>query len=96
MSDYFLHDRRKNRDRRGSPRVAAEGPLWITIDFPATTTVETQLVESSSSGFRVTHQSSALEPGLEVRYRSATASGRARIIWTHVAGGRRVSGFILL
>jgi hypothetical protein len=52
------------------------------------------MIESSATGFRAAHDSKALEPGLSVRFQSAFTSGHARIIWTHILHGQRVSGFL--
>jgi hypothetical protein len=96
MSELFNSDRRKNRDRRAAVRVPAHGAVEISFDFPAPTVISAELIETSVSGFRAVHDSKALEPGLEVCYRRPRASGRARVIWTHVLNGRRESGFIVL
>jgi hypothetical protein len=96
MSELFIADRRKNRDRRVAARSPAHGAVEISFDFPAPTVIAAELVETSETGFRAVHDSIAIEPGLEVCYRRPGASGRARVIWTHVLNGRRVSGFMVL
>jgi hypothetical protein len=83
-------------DRRGSRRIAASGRVEIWIDHPVPSNVAAELIESSATGFRASHHSTFLEPGLEVRYRTGASSGRARVIWTHVFQDRHVSGFFLL
>ncbi len=92
----FSEDRRKNRDRREATRSIASGRVKISFENPASSTIDGELVESSARGFRVVHDSPAMEPGLEVSYESPARSGRARLIWTHVLEGRRVSGFLCL
>ena len=89
----FIKDRRKNRDRRGSPREEGSGVVEITFTAPAAVTIQGVLVETSAAGFRVSHDSKALEPGLIVSYRCEGARGNARVIWTLIEDGRRVSGF---
>jgi hypothetical protein len=89
-------DRRRQRDRRQAPREPAEGRVRISFENPAPTTVDAEWIENSATGFRVVHDSHALEPGLEVSYESPTRSGRARLIWTHVLDGRCVSGFVVI
>jgi hypothetical protein len=96
MSELCNLDRRKNRDRRGAPRNLASGRIEISFDNPVPAMVDAEMVESSATGFRAAHNSSSIEPGLDVRYRAASESGRARVIWTHVVLGRRVSGFLRL
>ncbi len=92
----FNADRRKQLDRRGEARTAATGRVRISFENPAPTIVEAEWIESSVTGFRVVHDSPALEPGLEVSYESPLRSGRARLVWTHVLDGRRVSGFVAI
>jgi len=92
----FNADRRKNRERRGTPRTAASGRVTVWFDNPERTTVEAEWVETSATGFRLAHDSTAIEPGLEISYEGAHGRGRARVIWTHVLEGRRVSGFVTL
>lgn len=94
MSDFFNLDRRKNRDRRTAVRALASGRVEISFDNPAPALIEAEMIESSATGFRAAHASKALEPGLVVTYREPEVSGRARVIWTHVLEGRRVSGFL--
>ncbi len=96
MNEIFKIDRRRWEDRRGAVRTPASGRVEIWIDGPAPTVVEAEMIESSATGFRAAYDSAALESGLDVRYLAALASGRARVIWTHVIQGRRVSGFLRL
>jgi hypothetical protein len=68
----------------------------IMLADPAPERVVAELIEISSMGFRAAHDSRALEPGLEVLCKRDGAEAlRARVIWTHVLGGHRVSGFLL-
>ncbi|MBZ5601220.1 MAG: hypothetical protein LAO79_02835 [Acidobacteriia bacterium] len=92
----FNEDRRKNRDRRSAPRAPASGRVSLSFANPAPVTVEAEWIETSASGFRLAHNSNAIEPGLEVFYESDGKRGRARVIWTHVLVGRHVSGFVEL
>lgn len=94
MSEPSHLDRRKQRDRRVAARSLASGRVEILLSDPTPAIVEAEMIESSASGFRAAHDSKALEPGLNVRYQAASGSGSARIIWTHVLQGRRVSGFL--
>lgn len=96
MTMLFSADRRKQRDRRQEPRSAAAGRVKISFENPAQTTIDAEWIENSATGFRIVHDSPALEPGLEVSFESPTHSGRARVIWTHVLEGRRVSGFVAI
>jgi hypothetical protein len=69
--------------------------LEISFEIPVETTISASLIETSSTGFRAAHDSTALEPGLSVSYKRDGVSGQACIIWTHILEGRRVSGFLI-
>lgn len=78
------------------PREPMSGIVEISFETPVPTTIQANLVEISATGFRASHDSKAIEPGLAVRYRWVGASGEARVIWTQLLAGRRVSGFVLV
>jgi len=96
LTMLFNADRRRNRDRRGAPRSVATGGVRVWFEDPARVTVDAEWIESSATGFRLAHDSAALEPGLEVNYEADGQRGRARVAWTHVCEGRRVSGFLIV
>ena len=83
-------------DRRKLPRFQASGPVEILFEDPLPMIVEAELHETSEQGFRISHGNQQLVPGLEVRLRRDGAIRRARVIWTHILEGRRVSGCLLL
>ena len=83
-------------ERRRAPRVPVFERVEILFDDPMPTTVEVELNETSESGFRVSHDSQRLLPGLDVLLRRDGAVYQARVIWTHILEGRRVSGCLLL
>ena len=83
-------------DRRRAARLARSGRLEITFEDPLPATVEAELVEISKTGFRAAHACGTIVPGLEVQYRREDESGRARVMWTHMLEGKRVSGFLVL
>ncbi|QOY90712.1 PilZ domain-containing protein [Paludibaculum fermentans] len=83
-------------NRRSSPRFPASGPVEILFEDPLPTIVEAQLQETSEQGFRISHASRQVVPGLEVSLRRDGATQRARVIWTHILEGRLVSGCLLL
>jgi len=95
MESRFRSDRRRG-ERRAAPRHAESGAIEISFAAPVPITIEAELIETSTTGFRASHDSKDLEPGLEVRYQSDRGSGKARVIWTHVLEGRRVSGFLIV
>ena len=82
-------------ERRSSPRKPESGRVEILFGDPVPVCIEAELVEASAMGFRVAHDSKSLEPGLEVYYRrSGELPAKARVIWTHVLGDKRISGFL--
>ena len=83
-------------NRRHGPRFHASGPVEILFEDPMPITVEAELHDTSERGFRISHGSKQLVPGLEVHLRREGATQRARVIWTHILEGRRVSGCLLL
>jgi hypothetical protein len=84
------------QDRRIAPRAPSSGRVEISFANPHPMTLDAQLLETSSTGFRAAHTSKHLAPGLDVQFRRETCSGQARVIWTHILEDRSVSGFILL
>jgi hypothetical protein len=86
----------RNPERRLEQRRPQSGAIEILFADPALVTVRAELIEMSERGFRAAHHTKALAAGLEVDYRSSHASGRARVMWTHVLEGRCVSGFLTL
>jgi hypothetical protein len=96
MAAPVTPDRRSGRDRRIAPREATSGRVELIFENPTPMAVLAELVDTSATGFRARHASSALEPGVEVEYRRPGAAGRARIVWTQITQDARVSGFVTL
>lgn len=87
---------RYTSDRRTAPRVAQSGHVQLTFEDPVPAAIEAELVEMSATGFRASYGGKGLAPGLEVQYRRDQLSGHARVVWTHILEGKRVSGFLIL
>jgi hypothetical protein len=83
-------------DRRSAARLAGSGQIELRFANPAPSVITAELVESSTSGFRAAHESGEIVVGLELDFRGNRSKGRARVIWTHVLGTQRVSGFLIL
>ena len=83
-------------ERRIAARIPCSGRVEISFSDPVPATAEAELIESSSTGFRASHECTRLVPGLEVHFGGDGKSGRARVMWTHVLQKRRVSGFLVL
>ena len=91
MSDaYPGHDLRKE------PRAAARGSVHLHFEDPLAVEVEANLLDTSTSGFRASHNCVMLSPGLLVEFRHKLKTGRARVIWTQLRDGQHVSGFMIL
>jgi hypothetical protein len=83
-------------ERRTEERSPQSGAIRILFDDPHPIAVEAELTEVSDHGFRATHDSRGLAPGLVVEYTRGATAGVARVIWTHVQDSRCVSGFLIL
>jgi hypothetical protein len=84
-------------ERRKAGRTPLAGHLEIILVDPVPQRVDAELIEISAMGFRAAHDSSTLEPGLEVLCKRDGANAvRARVIWTQVLGRHRVSGFLVV
>jgi hypothetical protein len=86
----------RESERRRDERTPHSGEVRISFDDPHPVTIQAELIEISDRGFRASHDSRALAPGLQVEYARCGSIGRARVIWTHVLDGRCVSGFLIL
>ncbi|MFN0104376.1 MAG: PilZ domain-containing protein [Bryobacteraceae bacterium] len=86
----------RSGERRETRRSPGQGRVRISFEDPARMTVDAELVDLSSTGVRVSHDSRRLAPGLEVSYTRQGDAGRARVVWTHILDGQWISGFALL
>ncbi len=83
-------------ERRRTPRAAAAGAVKLAFHDPFHVVVMGELVDRNEGGFRVKHDSKRLAAGVEVQYSFRGQAGRARVVWTHVLEGQRVSGLVIL
>jgi len=83
-------------ERRRATRLPASGWVAISYSDPTAVTVQAELIEASATGFRIAHESKDLVAGLEVEMKRDQTVRKARIVWTHLLEGRRVSGCVLL
>jgi hypothetical protein len=84
-----------SRDNRREPRRAADGEVKVWFGKPRSLVIEGRLVDVSASGFRMAHEYAALEAGQMVDFSHLEASGRARVVWTRIAGTRVETGFLV-
>ena len=83
-------------ERRRFSRSPKSERVEVSFGDPTLVTVEAELVEISARGFRIMHESKELNSGLEIRLRRDEVVSRARVVWTHLLNGRRVSGCVAL
>ena len=83
-------------ERRRFSRSPRSERVEVSFGDPTLVTVEAELAETSATGFRIVHQSQALISGLEISLHRDKDTRRARVVWTHVLEGRRVSGCLLM
>ncbi len=83
-------------DRRKEPRLPATGRVTIVVSEPGEVAIEGTLVDVSPSGFRASHDHSALSKGQTVRFQHPTASGRARVIWNRITTEVIETGFLII
>jgi PilZ domain len=83
-------------ERRRAPRIPTSGRVEISFEDPTPITIKAELVETSATGFRIEHGSPEISPGLEIRLSRAHDTVRAKVVWTHLLEGRRVSGCVLI
>ena len=86
----------KIAERRRAPRSPSSDRVEISFENPTRVTVEAELVETSATGFRIVHDDKELISGLNVCLHRDRVTSRARVVWTHLLDGRRVSGCVLL
>jgi hypothetical protein len=84
-----------HRENRREPRRSADGAVRVWFGRPRPLEIQGRLVDVSSSGFRMAHAYVALEAGQVVEFSHHEAAGRARVVWTRVAGVRVETGFLV-
>lgn len=84
-------------EKRTEPRLAACGTIWLEPEEkPACGRVLGELVDLSTSGFRVAHNCKSLQTGDEVSFAHHGGSGRARVVWMRISADGRESGFYVI
>ena len=88
-------------DKRREPRDTDAGGISLVFaDSNATSglrEVYGQLIDHSGRGFRALHEFPGLTCGQMVQFRvPASSEGRARVVWTRIAGTRVETGFFIV
>ena len=89
-----MHNRAS--ERRAEVRRGANAIVKLTVDEPLPLEFRGRLLDRSEHGFRAVHQQTDLSAGQEVRFRYASAQGRARVVWNRVLPKHVESGFLVL
>lgn len=82
-------------NRRAEPRTPVSGMGWME-PLDGTGREEFQLMDASSSGFRVCHHYIALSAGQRVRFHTDQADGIAVAVWNLVKDAEVESGFLIV
>ena len=82
-------------EQRSERRDPAAGEVWLTLEGSAVELVG-DLLDSSQSGFRVSHKYTALSSGQRVRFRHNKSRGYALVMWNRILNHQTESGFLIL
>ena len=85
-----------NSEQRKEPRLPAAGQVTIIVNEIGEVAIEGTLVDVSPSGFRASHDHSALSKGQTVKFRHPSASGRAMVIWNRITTEMIETGFLII
>ena len=84
------------QEKRREDRRDATGTVRVRFSDPRTVEIEGELMDISSSGFRMAHGCASLEAGQLVEFSHVEAAGRARVMWNRILAERVESGFLVL
>jgi hypothetical protein len=83
-------------DRRKETRFKTEGTVALFVDEPHAELIRGHLLDTSSNGFRATHNFAGLRGGQHVRFRHPGAEGKALVVWNRIMDGGVESGFFIV
>jgi len=83
-------------DRRREPRRPASGPVSLTLKAPVPRELDAELLDVSTSGFRISHCHGLLALGTDVSFRHPEAAGHARVVWNWVLPDHVETGFVVI
>jgi hypothetical protein len=83
-------------EKRREERRVATGVVHVRFSDPRAVEIEGQLMDVSSSGFRMAHGWTSLEAGQLVEFSHLEAAGHARVMWNRILAERVESGFLVL
>ncbi len=83
-------------ERRGKERQAAEGEVVLFFEDPEPVEIGGRLIDLNTTGFRASHQYTALRGGQVVSFHHSFAQGFAQVVWNRIVGNLVESGFQIL
>lgn len=83
-------------EKRREARRVATGEVSISFADPAPCEIRGQLIDLSTSGFRVRHAFRSLMAGQVVEYSHPIGAGKARVIWNRIHEQTIETGFLVL
>lgn len=84
------------QDRRRHQRTPAQEDVTLCVKGPKDAIIAGQLVDLSTGGFRVRHDSHSLSEGQEVRLLYRWGDVAARVVWSRDVENAVETGFTLL
>jgi PilZ domain len=93
--DPLSVDSKAGLDRRREPRQRARGKVVVRID-QGKTVIHGEMIDVSSSGFRIRYHGNVLEAGADVDISYPWGEVKASIVWVRAEGGWTEVGFLLL
>lgn len=82
-------------EKRREARRAASGNVRVKFTDPEPLEIDGELIDISTSGFRMTHACTSLQSGQVVEFAHVEASGRARVMWNRILAGGVETGFLV-
>ena len=82
-------------EKRREARRAATGSVRVKFTDPQPLEIDGELIDMSTSGFRMTHECTLLQSGQVVEFAHVEASGRARVMWNRILAGGVETGFLV-
>jgi hypothetical protein len=83
-------------EQRKERRDPAAGEVWLTLEDGSAVELVGCLLDSSQSGFRVSHKCTALSSGQRVRLRHYTRRGNALVMWYRILTHQTESVYLIL
>jgi len=83
-------------EQRSERRDPAAVEIWLTLEGASAVELVGCLLDSSQSGFRVSHKYTALSSGQRVRFRHNKNRGNALVMWNRILNHQTESGFLIL